>query len=129
MNATCTRHFLGRMTLSRRPRTALALAATVVLGSVHAQASEDLDFRLVIYGWLPEVGGKTTFPQGDGGQVSSESSSIIDNLKMAFMGSLEVQRWSWGAFTDVIYLNLGDSQSRTRGLTVNDEPLLFDSHR
>jgi hypothetical protein len=109
--------------LRRRARTAMAIAATVAFGSVHAQTSDELDFRLVIYGWLPAVGGTTTFPQDGGGEVSTEGSSIIDNLKMAFMGSLGVQRGSWGAFTDVIYLNLGDSQSRTRGLTVNDQPL------
>jgi hypothetical protein len=110
-------------------RTAMFIAATTAFGSIHAQTSgnaeptDDLKFRLVIYGWLPDVGGTTTFPQDDGGEVSTRESSIIDNLKMAFMGSLGVQRGQWGAFTDVIYLDFGNTQSSTRGLIVNDEPL------
>jgi len=109
--------------MNRNIGMAMVVTATVAFGIARADPTDDLSFRVVLYGWLPDVGGETTFPQNDGGEVSSDDSSILDSLSMAFMGSLAVERGRWGAFTDVIYLNFGNTKSRTRGLTVNDQPL------
>ena len=43
---------------------------------------------------------------------------ILDSLKFAFMGTLEAQKGRWGAFTDVMYLNVSGSKSGTRDLTI-----------
>ena len=37
---------------------------------------------------------------------------------MTFQGSLEVHKGHWGAFTDIVYLDVGDSQSQTHGITI-----------
>ena len=60
---------------------------------------------------------------GGGGSINVDVSTILDHLKMTVQGSFAVQKGHWGAFTDLIYLNLGDSTSRTRRLTIDGEEL------
>jgi hypothetical protein len=43
---------------------------------------------------------------------------ILESLQFAFMGSLDAHKGSWGAFTDVVYIDLGHSRSGTRSLTL-----------
>jgi hypothetical protein len=84
-----------------------------------AQAATDTDwqFRAIIYGYLPSLSGSTSFPS-DGTSVGVSTDQILSSLKFAFMGSLDAQKGSWGAYTDLIYLSLGQSKSGTRDLTV-----------
>ena len=96
----------------------LALAVMSPTVAPAQQLTDQWQFRGSIYGWLPDVGGKTTFPAGAGSSVGVDSSSILDALEFAFMGTLEAQKGRWGVFTDVIYLNLGESKSQTRDLTI-----------
>ena len=44
--------------------------------------------------------------------------TILNNLKFAFMGTLEAQKGQWGAFTDIMYLDVGGSKSDTRDVTI-----------
>jgi hypothetical protein len=46
---------------------------------------------------------------------------------MAGMGSIEAQKGRWGAFTDVIYMNVGGTKATTRNLTVEGAPLPVDA--
>jgi len=82
------------------------------------QRPDDWQFRAIIYGYLPDIGGKTTFPAGTGSSINVDASTIISNLKFTFMGSLEAQKGKWGAFTDILYLDVGGSKSDTRDLTI-----------
>ena len=66
-----------------------------------------------IYGYLPTLSGTTRFPSGGGTSVSVDAKTIIDNLKMTFMGTLDVHNGRWGVINDVLYLNLGNSKSGT----------------
>ncbi len=94
------------------------IAAVLVPGTATAQTSpNDWQFRGTIYGYFPTVGGKTTFPAGSGSDIDLDSHDLI-KLKFAFMGSLEAQKGRWGAFTDVLYLDIGGSKSGTRDLTI-----------
>lgn len=99
---------------------AVALFTTVLPpGAAAAQASpDDWQFRALIYGYLPTISGSTTFPAGTGSGINADADKIIDHLKFAFMGTLEAQNGRWGAFTDVMYLNVGGSKSGTRDLTI-----------
>ena len=45
---------------------------------------------------------------------------ILDNIKMAFMGSLDVHNGRWGVFNDFLYLDLGNSKSGTRDFTLGN---------
>ena len=92
-----------------------AMAPTVVPAQ---QLSDQWQFRASIYGWLPDIGGNTTFPAGTGSSINVNADKIIDSLKFTFMGTFEAQKGRWGAFTDVIYLDVGGSKSGTRDLTI-----------
>ena len=94
--------------------------------ALHAQettASSDWRFAATIYGWLPDVGGNTELPLGGGGSIDVDVNTILDHLRMTGMGSFEFSNGRWGAFTDFIYLNLGDSSSSTRSLSVGGVPI------
>jgi hypothetical protein len=97
---------------------AIAVAATASMSASAQEISDQWQYRATIYGWLPDVGGKTTFPAGTGSGISVDASTIIDSLKFVVMGSFEVQKGRWGAFTDIIYLDLGNSRSQTRNLSI-----------
>jgi len=94
--------------------------------ALHAQentGSSDWRFAATIYGWLPDVGGKTELPLGGGGSIDVDVSKILDHLKMTGMGSFEFSNGQWGVFTDLIYLSLGDSNSSTRNLSIGGVPI------
>ena len=98
--------------------TLCALAALSPTDSA-AQTADSWKWQASIYAYLPDIGGTTTFPQtGAGSNVSIDSSKIIDSLKMAFMGSLAAHNGQWGMFTDVIYMDLGNSKSGTRDISI-----------
>ncbi len=105
---------------------ATLLASGLQLHSSRADAQEshndDWQFRATVYGYLPSLGGSTKFPS-PGSSIDVNSSTILNNLKFAFMGALEAQKGPWGAFTDVMYLNLGGSKSGTRELSIGGMPL------
>jgi len=107
-------------TWSFLPRAATLFAVTVLLSSTAgAQVRpDDWQFRALIYAYLPTISGSTTFPAGSGSNVNADSDKILDSLKFAFMGTLEAQKGRWGAFTDVVYLNVSGSKSGTRDLTI-----------
>jgi hypothetical protein len=110
--------------------TAAALFAATALwpANAAAQAVEPWQFQGALYVYLPTLGGQTTFAQsGTGSDVSVDAQTILDNLKMTFMGTLEARRGAWGMFTDVIYMDLGNSKSDTRGLSVGGLPLPADA--
>lgn len=92
---------------------------TLLPSTAAAQLSSDdnWQFRATMYGYLPKLSGSTTFP-GAGSSIDVNADKIISNLKFAFMGALEAQKGRWGAFTDVMYLNVGGSKSGTRDLAI-----------
>jgi hypothetical protein len=99
----------------------LLLCSLTALWSGIAAAESDDGWRYdaVVYGYLPTVGGKTAFPPGDGGSgVGIDSRSLLDSLKMTFMGSMNIRRGRWAAFTDFMYVDFGNSRSGTRDLTL-----------
>jgi len=82
----------------------------------------DWQFGAIVYGYFPSLAGSTTFPS-DGTSVGVSADKIISNLKFAFMGAFEAQKGPFGAFTDVMYLNLGGSKSATRDLAIGGAQL------
>jgi hypothetical protein len=98
----------------------LAAAATLPAVATAQQRSDALQWEATIYGYFPTIGGTTKFPPpaSGGSTVDVDASKIIDSLKMTFMGTLGVQSNTWGAFTDVLYLDVGGNKSNTRDITV-----------
>lgn len=82
---------------------------------VTADSGDTWEFGLSIYGWFPDISGRTSFtpPQGDG-DFTVEIGKILDNLEFTFQGSFDVRKGNWGLFTDAIYMDLGKTKSRVR---------------
>lgn len=103
---------------------AAALCASIALAPsfAAAQTADSWQFRATLYGYLPDIGGKTTLPASDGGSdIAVDVGTILDNLKFAFMGNFEARKGQWGAFTDLIYMDVGVSKSETRQLSIGGE--------
>jgi hypothetical protein len=99
----------------------LAMLATAALAPcvASAQVSDQWQFGAQIYAFLPTVEGTANFPaSGTNPGVSVNADEILDSLNFAFMGSLEAKKGRWGAFTDLLYVNIGENKSGVRNFTV-----------
>jgi len=106
---------------TRRLAATLCLAAGLLApGLGQAQAtSPGWNFSATLYGYFPSVGGETSFPvKTGGGSVDISASDVIDSIDFVFMGTFDVHNGRWGAFTDVMYLDLGGSKSASRDFTI-----------
>lgn len=111
-------------------RAALGIVATIPAVSLAAESpSDDWQWAVTIYGWLPDITGDTHFPAAPGGPTDGPSidisgGDILDALEFAFLSALEVRKGRWGVATDVIYLDMSATKSNTRSLSVggNDLP-------
>lgn len=105
--------------------TAVAGATLLAAGSAAAQSqSDELRFRATIYGWFPGLSGTTEFPSGSGGpSIDVNAKDILENLKMAFMGTLELQSGKWGGFVDWVYADIGADKSATREFAIRGQTL------
>lgn len=97
----------------------LCLAALLVTSVSWAQGSDEWKFQATVYVYLPSVDGETAFAgSGGGSNASVDASKILDNLNFAFMGAFEADKGRWGLFADVIYLDIGDSESPSRDFNI-----------
>ena len=79
-------------------------------------AGEEWDYLLRIYAWLPSIDGNLNYSlPGGGDSISVDASDILDNLKMTFVGSFIARKGDWSLFTDLLYLNVGNSGTTTVG--------------
>ena len=105
----------------------MLISAMMMSVSTAAETPEAWQFQGAVYLYVPAISGTTVFPQtGGGSDVSVNEDTILDNLKMAFMGELEARKGRWGALTDVVYVDLGNAQSSAHGLAIGDAPLPAD---
>jgi len=106
-----------------KAHSALASAAFVGAGLLPgmsaAQSTNDWKFDASLYAFLPTISGTATFPpSGTSTRASVDIGTILDNLKMTFMGSFEARRGQWGVLADVIYLDVGNTQERSQALAL-----------
>jgi len=95
----------------------LCIAAVLSPATASAQDAERWQFTGSLNLYLPTISASTAFPPPATGG-SSASIDILENLKFTFMGSLEGRKGPWGAFTDVVYIDLGTSKAGTRALQI-----------
>ncbi len=88
-----------------------------------AQTSDKWEYGAILYGWFPNIDGTATFRNGSSSDFGVGINSILENLKFTFMGTLEARKGPWGAFTDVVYMDVGGSKSQTRDITIGGIPL------
>ena len=88
----------------RKKKTAWVLAQSVAVlfaaeslaTSVFAQtAPDDWKFQAILYGYLPQISGSTTFPTGSTTDITVNARQIITSLKFAFMGYFEARKGPW----------------------------------
>jgi hypothetical protein len=97
--------------------------ALLLSAGARAQGSEPWQFQAVLYGYLPSVDGESRFPPQSGGPSVSIDANAILKLKMTFMGSLEARKGEWGAYTDVLYVDLGNSGTLSRSFSLGGSAL------
>jgi hypothetical protein len=107
---------------------ALALAGACTVAQAQLKADE-WRFAAAIYGYFPSLKSETQFPTGRGGPtIDVSGGTLVDNLKMAFMGSFSAQKGQWGVYTDLFYSSVG---ADNRGLitlpSLNGQPNLVPS--
>jgi len=112
-------HLIRRASIIALLATAAGLPATSTAQS--AYDASRWQWNAIIYGYFPSIGGHTTFPVDNGGSsISVSSDKLIDDLKFAFMGTLEAHNGRWGVFTDFMYLDVGGSNSGTRDFSIGN---------
>jgi len=99
--------------------TLFGIAATLPAMSAAQSLSDEWKFRAVVYMWMPKITGTATFPGGNTAAFSMTFGDILDHLKMTGMGALEAQNGRWGAFTDIVYMNVGGTKTQTRDGTID----------
>ena len=100
---------------------AAILGCCVLPGAVGAseERASPWTFQAALYVYLPTLSGSTAFPPEDGSSgISLDTSTLLSHLKMTFMGSFQAQRGAWGAFTDLIYIDLGDAKTVSQGFSI-----------
>ncbi len=104
------------------PALAAALfcaGAPLAPGNAAAQDAAAWRYSATIYGYLPDISGKTNFPGAHGSSdLTLDIGKILDNLKFAFMGAFEANNGRWGVLADVIYMDIGNSKSGSRDLAI-----------
>lgn len=102
-------------------RGAAAILAVGLASTASAQSNDEWRFQAALYGYFPDIGGTTTFPpHNQSKSVSADIGSILDSLKFAFMGSLEARKGRWGAFGDVVYMDVGNTKQGVRDFQIGN---------
>jgi hypothetical protein len=115
-------------TLRRRGRSAaaaLAIAAFVPAMAMAQTAQSGPQpgpwrYSFSVNGYLPSISGSTSFPTDGGEPINVTAEQILDRLKMTFMGTFEAHNGAWGVFTDLVYVDLGNTKSSSREFTIGN---------
>lgn len=95
------------------------LPAHSVIAQQSTSASNAWQFGASIYGWFPDIAGETVFTQPEGSSdFKIDIENILDNLEFTLMGIVDVRKGPWGLVTDVIYMDVGGSESGTREASI-----------
>ena len=85
-----------------------ACATTLMLGSTSAGAAGDPEWLGIVYLW----GSGITIDAEDQ-SVGVDFEDLVDDLEMAGMIHVESQGDTFGGFVDVVFVGVGDNESRT----------------
>ena len=95
------------------------LLSTGALAQQPASETDSWQFGVTIYGWFPDISGETSFTQPGGtNDFKIDIGDILDNLEFTLMGTFDARKGRWGILTDLIYMDVGNSQTGTREATI-----------
>jgi hypothetical protein len=98
---------------------AIALTAAALPASAAELSSDEWQWSLGIYAYLPDINGTTHFADLTGGNGATlEIEDILENLEFTAMAALSVKRGSWGAFTDAVYMSIGSTDEKASSFSV-----------
>jgi hypothetical protein len=83
-----------------------------------AQTPDRTTFRTAIYGYIPNLNARTSFPTPLGDEIDIKGDTLLENTDLALMGMFEVSKNRIGGFVDVMYFNVGTTKNGTRDLLV-----------
>jgi len=108
------------MSATLRAVAALLFGAAILATPARAQVPDDKwTFQAILYGFFPDIGGSTSFPDRTGGSgINVNSDQILSSLNFAFMGTFEARKGRWGLFTDFIYLDVSGDKNGSRDFTI-----------
>ena len=94
----------------------LIVCAAVVCAADDKQEKQDdrWHFSIIPYVWLPSVSGKLSPGASSGwtgGDVSLSSGNYLDNLQLAGMLDLQVEKGRWSLLVDLMYVDFSDNRS------------------
>ncbi|MBC2709817.1 MAG: hypothetical protein HGJ94_02015 [Desulfosarcina sp.] len=97
----------------------IILASTGALAQQAASETGSWQFGVGIYGWFPDIAGQTAFtPPGGSSEFEIDIDNILDNLEFTLMGTFDMRKGRWGLLTDVIYMDVGGSETGTREASI-----------
>jgi hypothetical protein len=100
------------------------LASTGAFAKETAAKSDAWQFGLSIYGWFPDISGETDFtPPGGSSDFEIDINNILDNLELTLMGTFDMRKGRWGLLTDLIYMDVGGSETGTREASIGGNPI------
>lgn len=100
------------------------VSAALLPASALASEQESWQFGLSIYGWFPDISGKTSFtPPGGGGDFEIGVEQILDKLEFTLMGTVDARKGNGGFLVDMIYLGVGNSRSGVTEGTIGGTPI------
>jgi hypothetical protein len=103
---------------------AAALCGMALWTAAGGAAAETWELEASLYGYFPTIEGTTTFPPESGlDRVSVDAGQILQHLKFAFNGSFEARRGPWGVYTDLLYMDVGDTRSGSRAISIGGSGL------
>lgn len=107
----------------RRNLAGATCAAALLLGGTSAQAdSQDTDWLAIAYLW----GSGITIDARDA-SVGVSFEELVDDLEMSFMGHVEAQGDTFGGFVDVVFVGVGENESRENvDLNVDNDTTSMD---
>jgi hypothetical protein len=98
-----------------------AVAAAESPAVVATADSDTWKFSATLYGWFPDIHSTVHFPVlGTTQSISVDANKLYSNLNLGATGAFDVHYGHWGAFTDIIYLNLGTKKSNSRDFSIGD---------
>ena len=129
MNAETSQCFNRRRVRLRVGASLLVLAAAGFVPALAAAdpaviATADSDtwkFAATVYGWFPTIHNTVNFPiLGTTQNISVDANQLYSNINLGATGAFDVHYGDFGAFTDIIYLNLGNKKSNTRDFSLGN---------
>lgn len=78
----------------------------------YAKGEDTWQNEITIYGWYAGIDGTVEFPGGAETDISIDTSDILDNLSMIFMGGYEGRYNRWSIQADVVYMDVGGSADK-----------------